>query len=572
MSVINANSLDANQVLEVDLCIVGGGPIGLSIAHDLIGSGISVILVETGGEKREEAAETLSGGETVGDKYAPLTMYRRRMLGGASAIWGGRCVPYDPIDFEVRDYVPNSGWPIPFSELSNYYAPANTLADAGDPEFDAEVAIPNAPPLIEGFKRDIVLTNNLERFSLPTNFWKKLGPELRAATNVRILSHATCTNLSVNEKANSISQANFTTLDFRKFTIRAKKFVVAAGGIETYRLLASSNDVLVNGIGNAHDVLGRYFMSHIEGHFATLRLDNPRRSIQWGFDMARGNIYTRRRLSIAPEAQRKNRLLNTIVRLHHANAVNPEHRDGVLSTMFLAKNFILPEYRSKITMVERNAAAEMPLGMAFWINHLQNVAQDAPRLAMFLVEWIRRRNLATRRIPYVVMRNAKGEYPLDFNSEQIPNWESRLTLTDKRDRFDIPFVNVDWRIMEADVLSIANTFRLMKSEFEAAGVGTIDFGVGLLEDTVYSKSLPIGGHHIGIARMHEDPRFGVVDANLLVHGIENLFVASTAVLPTSSHANPTLTTLALALRLAKHIRGETKPLLIKTSKTIAESI
>jgi choline dehydrogenase-like flavoprotein len=552
---IDGRSLSQGEILEADLCIVGGGPAGLTLASTFIGSGISVILVETGGEKQDKQTDALSGGASKSDKYAPLTMYRRRMLGGASVIWGGRCVPYDAIDFEARDYAPNTGWPYPKSVLDPYYDQATEISDAGAPEYDADVAVPNAPEFIKGFKSDIVLTRNFERFSLPTNFWRKLGPALSAAGNIKIVTQATCTRLVVGAALGQIERAELSTFAGTKFFVKARRFVVAGGGIETYRLLAASNDVYRNGVGNENDVLGRYFMSHIEGNVAELRLSDPKRPVYWKFDMAEGGIYCRRRLSIAQDEQRRHQLLNTILRLHHPNAVNPLHGNAVLSMMFLAKSFILAEYRRKITMVERSAVDALPKGMAFWGKHFSNIVLGAPGLAFFLADWIARRNIATRKIPYVVLPSKQGVFPLDFNSEQIPNPESRILSSSEQDRFGVPFAVVDWKMTETDVRSVASTFRLIKSELESSGIGTVDFGAGKLEDRIASDAVPIGGHHIGLTRMHTDAKFGVVDENLRVHGVDNLYIASGSVLPTSSHANPTLTILALTLKLADHLKS-----------------
>lgn len=555
MTPTDARQFADGETISTDLCIIGGGPIGLSLAQALIGSGRQVTLVETGGAHRDEANESLSGGRSRSDRYAPLTMYRRRMLGGASVIWGGRCVPYDPIDYEARDWVPHSGWPFGHDTLAPYIDRATRLADAGSPDYDARSALPDSEPLIEGLDSNELTDSNLERFSLPTNFWKKLGPELTAAEDVRLVTEATCTGLEAAADGRRILSATLRTLTGKTITVTARDFVVAAGGLETYRLLANSTSVKPDGIGNDHDVLGRYFMSHVEGNFARLELRPANRRVHWGFEMAEGEIYARRRLALSPEVQREHRLLNMIVRLHHANAVNPAHGQGVLSLMFLAKSFLLGEYRRKITMVERTASSTMPKGAKFWLGHLRNITLGAPGTAAFLAMWLRKRDLATRKMPYVVLPNRHGQYPLDFNSEQVPNPDSRLRPGAERDRFGNPMIELDWQITETDIYSVARSFLLIKDEVERAGVGTITFPDGDLLDVVRENVLPIGGHHIGAARMHADPKQGVVDADLRVHGVGNLFVASTAVLPTSGHANPTLMVLALALRLADRLQN-----------------
>lgn len=551
---IDARTLSDGEILTADICIIGAGPAGLTLAHELIGSGLSVILTESGGPKKEPEADALSGGDTTSEVYAPLTLYRRRILGGTSTIWGGRCVPYDPVDFEARPEVPLSGWPISAETLAPYYARATTYAEAGAPEYDAAQALPGADDFIAGFHSDVVSTRSYERFSRPTNFWTCWGARIEAASALRVLTYATCTRLAAIAGARRVEAADFTTLAGNRFSIRAGTFVVAAGGLETYRLLALSDDVHAGGLGNSTDMLGRCLMSHIEGAFATLHLAPPDRAVDWGFPISRDGIYGRRRMQIVETEQRARRLLNLIARLHHASPADPRHRSAVLSTMFLAKHFILAEYRRKITMVEREAAASMPKGLGFWAAHLRNMIIGAPGLAAFLVNWIIKRHLSPRAIPYVGLRALNGVYHLDVNAEQVPNPDSRVVLGEARDRFGQRFARLDWKMTEQDVASIAASLRLIRDEIRASGVGDVVFDDADLENVVRRNATPIGGHHIGLARMSADPATGVVDPDLRLHDIDNVHLASGAVLPTSSHANPTLTILALTIRLADHLK------------------
>jgi choline dehydrogenase-like flavoprotein len=552
---IDARTLVDGEKFVADVCIVGAGPAGVTLAHELIGSGLSVILAESGGPKKDPAADALSGGDAISPAYAPLTLYRRRILGGASTIWGGRCVPYDAIDFEPRPGADLPGWPLDYAEVQRYYAAATRYAEAGEPEYLADDALPGAPPFIEGFASERVLTNSYERFSRPSNFWKVYGAAIEAASNIRVFTYATCTRLAAQSPSGGhVEAADFVTLAGNRLSISAKTFVVAAGGLETYRLLALSDDVQKEGLGNSSDMLGRCLMSHIEGSFARLRLSPADRSIEWGFATSRDGVYGRRRLQLAQAEQRRNGLLNLIVRLHHASPVDPSHGDAVLSTMFLAKHFILAEYRRKITMVERDAAAAMPKGWRFWGGHLRNIVLGAPGLASFLSDWIVKRHFRPRAIPYVALPSRAGVYPLDVNAEQIPNRECRLWLGMTTDRFGLRLPRLDWKMTDVDVRSIAASLRLLRDEFAQSGVGAIVFNDATLEKDIVVKAVPIGGHHIGMARMSADPRYGVVDSDLRLHDVDNVFLASGAVLPTSSHANPTLTILALTLRLAERLK------------------
>lgn len=552
---IDARSLPTGQTVISDLCIIGGGPAGLILANELAATGLKITLVETGGEKTDANADSLSSGRATSEKYAPLNMYRRRVLGGASTIWGGRIIPYDPIDFEVRDYVPNSGWPISYDAILPYYRLAAPYFEVGEPTFDAREALAAFEPFIAGFDDPDVLSTAIERFSPPTNLWRTNRAHLVAAPNVTILGNATCVKLALAGDPSEITSAECVTLANTRLDVKAKRFVLACGGIETVRLLGNSNDVHPNGLGNANDCVGRYFMSHIEGSIGRVHLKDPKTPVKWDFERTPEGIYTVRRFTLSPAVQRRERIENFMIRLHHDQAADPRHGSAVLSLMFLAKNFILPEYRRKISMVERATQASMPKGTAFWAGHLGNIAWGASGLAVFVTDWIYRRNIQYRRVPYVTLPSARGVYPIDFNSEQIPNPESRIRLGSETDRFGLREAVVDWHMMDEDVFSIGRAFSVMKAAFAQSKLADFVYPEDSILDRIRAESVPIGGHHIGVTRMSADPRKGVVDSNLKVHDLANLYVLGSSVFPTSSHANPTFTIGAMAVRLANHLKA-----------------
>lgn len=550
---IDGRSLSEGEVVRADLCIVGAGPAGISLACELMGRGLSIVLLESGGEKENADADRLNDGRSTSAKYAPLDMYRRRVLGGASSIWGGRIVPYDAIDFEERDWVPASGWPFPKSELAPWYDRAAPYFEIGEPEFDARRALAAFTPFIQGFDDPDILSTSFERFSAPTNLWRTNRKRLIAAADLRVVTNATCRELVCGDRDSRIDHAEIATIGGPSWRVEAARFVVACGGIETYRLLAGSDRAHPAGLGNRHDNLGRWFMSHIEGSIAHVRLRDPRTPIVWDFERSRDGVYGRRRFTVAEGVQRRERVLNFMVRLHHEQAADPRHGHPVLSTMFFAKNFILPEYRRKISMLERATQDGLPRGWPFWSKHLSNIVLGSPGLSRFLVDWIIRRHVHYRRVPYVALPSARGLYPIDFNAEQAPDRDSRLILGDERDRNGKRLAIVDWKMSELDVRSIVRNFELFRAGFARSGVADFEYDPDDLAERIRTDTMPVGGHFIGEARMSLAPRDGVVDPNLRVHDIDNLWVVGAPVLPTSSHANPTHTIVALALRLADHL-------------------
>lgn len=530
--------------LEADLCIVGGGAAGLTLAHALRESGLKILLLESGGETLDLSIQDLNDGVVApGERHAPPNLYRQRRLGGATTIWGGRCVPYEPIDFEARPGL-HDGWPIPYEEVARFYPEAMRYCEAGEDSFTPD-ALLQSRPWLRGVTLPDAIETNLERFSMPTDFGRRWARELASASNIRIQLRATVLRIEKEADGRTVSQVVFTTPDGQVQAVKARAFVVAAGGLETARLLMAS------GLCQTSGALGRHYMCHLEGTLGELRLTGRDGKAVYGFERTRDGVYARRRLTLPAETKRRLGLMNLIVRLHHATVVDPAHRNGVLSSMYMVKQFIIPEYRRKLSMVEHAASDALPQGPAFWLAHLRNLVLDAPRTATFAADWTVRRYMMQRRIPYVVLESRTGSYPLDFNAEQTPDTESRVELAADTDRYGVPKLQVRWRAAEADIRSIAATYREMRRVLDGAAGVELAFDDAQLEDDLAREAMPVGGHHIGLARMSGAPETGVVDTDCRTHDLGNLYLCGAATFPTSSHANPTLTIVAMALRLAE---------------------
>jgi choline dehydrogenase-like flavoprotein len=536
------------QTLTADLCIIGAGAAGISLALKFLGSGINVLLLESGGLKAERATQALYRGSVADERlHSPPERYRQRCFGGTTTIWGGRCMPLDDIDFEVRDYVPHSGWPITGAELLPFYKEANDLCEAGRYSYDAATALPaSAPPMLVGFDSPNFSTDHLERFSCPTDFGRRYRHSLSAASNVRVVLHANVTAINLDQSGAQVISASVASLRGRRITAVARQFVVAAGGLETARLLLSSADVQAQGIGNQCDVLGRYYMCHIAGTIGTIRIEGPLSRVHHGYDLSEEGIYCRRRLAVRPEVQRRLHLGNFVARLHHPRITDPEHRNAVLSALFLAKFMIPYEYGKRLHGGETATAR-------VWTQHVRNVMRSPADAVAFAWHMLFDRKLAKRKFPSVIVRPKANLYSLEFHGEQYPNPESRVKLDTERDALGMRRLHVDWRYTEADVDTTRRTLALLASDLQCQRIGRFDFDPHTVEAEM-TRYGAFGGHHLGTARMGSDPRSSVVNANCRVYGTDNLYIASSAVFPTSSQANPTLTVVALALRLAGHLQ------------------
>jgi choline dehydrogenase-like flavoprotein len=556
---LNATEIPDGKSLRSSVCVVGAGPAGIAIALQLAKARHDVVLVEAGGIRPESDTESLSGGEVAtGSLHVPLEMYRRRVIGGSTYVWGGRCTPFDPIDFERRPWIPDSGWPITYTDLLPWYQHANTFLDAGRFDYLVAESLRNKGPFIEGFSHPWLHTDRIERFSRPSNVWHHYRNELKSLRELRLLHHAVCTHIGLHRSACTANAVTLRTLGGTKLSVVADCFVLALGTIETVRLLLASSETAGKGIGNHSDWLGRCYLSHLEGSIGELKFSPSNRKVIWGYEKSDDGIYVRRRFAVSASAQELHGTGNAIARLNHSPVSDPTHGDGILSAAFLAKNFLVPEYNRRISWTDRRTADRLA-ALGRWrllSDHIFNVVKDLPRLVAFAPWWFWVRNLRRRKMPSLALHSNAGTYLLDFNIEQSPNRESRILLADSCDRFGVPHVKVAWRTNDVDRRTIMGTLQLFREAFKSSGCGEFAYD----QDEAIEKFMQVGGHQMGGTRMARHADEGVVDSNCAVHGIENLFLAGNQVFPTVSYANPTLTNVALAIRLASHLHRRLKGL------------
>jgi choline dehydrogenase-like flavoprotein len=545
--IIDANEIESGRLVEADLCIVGAGAAGIAIALQFVDRPDRLLVLESGGWQADGATQSLYEGYVApASLHPPLTRFRRRAFGGSTGSWGGRCVPFDPIDFEPRDWMPRGAWPFRFGALLPYYPRAARLCETGDFAFTVDAAFPRgmrAP--LEGFQGRHFTDRQIERFSCPTDFAKRYGGRLKQAANITVMLHANVVKLSTWPDGNSVETAYVETLKGRHFQVRAGNFVLAAGGLEIPRLLLASRDTHALGLGNAYDQVGRYYMTHVAGTIGDIIPANGKLPF---LDYVRSDdgVYCRRRFALTEASQRNLGVGNFIARLHHPRLRNPAHRTGTLSAVYLARPFIAYEYASRLY-------GDGPLPADGFLGHLRNVARDLPSVAAFALDWLVRRRFAARKFPSLVVHPRSGIYSLDFHAEQAPNPDSRVTITRERDRLGVPKLHVDWRLSATDLRTVRLSLAALEADFSESGCATLHYDAADIIDAAHRDGA-YGGHHIGTARMSASPREGVVDETCRVHGVGNLYIAGSAVFPTSSQANPTLTVVAMALRLADALK------------------
>lgn len=546
--ILSSKSLDSASSLRATICIVGAGAAGITLASELDGGAASVVVLETGGVRSSRAATPDHYEGTASSPHPRPALFRRCGLGGSTTIWGGRCVPYDPIDFERRDYVANSGWPISYQEIAKHYPQAMQYCDAGAFDFSVQSIDPAAAPLLPGSRsqRHGIKSDVIERYSLPTDFGKRYRARLQRSSNVRIITDAHTVRLIKEIGGARIVASEFVARNGQRLRVQATVFVICAGGIETPRLLLASDPEV--GLGNQSDCVGRFYMCHVEGKVGVL--ESLGAKLKFDFEKTQDQIYCRRKLQIDAATQRARGILNTAFRLHYPDVSIAKHGSAVLSAVYLAKRSLIPEYR-RILQHENLGTGGDGDGAGL---HLQNVLSGLPQLASFSADWLTRRVLAKRKLPYVLVPDANGQFPLEFNSEQTPRADSRVNLGTDQDNYGMRRVHIEWRVGESDIDSICSAYHLLRDGIRASGIAQLNFDDAQLRARI-ARAGPVAGHHIGTARMAASASRGVVDTNCAVFGLPNLYVASAAVFPTSSHANPTLTIVALAIRLANHLKA-----------------
>jgi choline dehydrogenase-like flavoprotein len=240
--IVDSRSIDNSCRLQSEICIVGAGAAGITLALELLSKNVSVVLLESGGAKSDSMTQSLYAGENAGLSYDPLEETRSRYLGGSTNCWGGWCRPLDDLDFEKRDWVPNSGWPFGKKELYRHYVRSHSLLQLGPFNYDQdfwshELAKKNISLFpLDGRRID----NIVIQCSPPSRFGSLYRPQLSQSSKVKVLLFANVTEIQTNESATEVTGVRVATLNGTNFTVSAKLVVLAAGGIENARLLLLS--------------------------------------------------------------------------------------------------------------------------------------------------------------------------------------------------------------------------------------------------------------------------------------------------------------------------------------------
>jgi hypothetical protein len=545
--------------IEADVAVVGAGPAGIILALELARAGHRVVLLESGGDRPNAAVQKL--GDTVGGDplHVEMSLSTRRQIGGASNMWGGRCVPFDPIDFEPREIVGDALWPLDHEEIAAYLERACAWCLCGEPVFEAG-AIPGLAgrSLVPGFVDGEVRASDLERWSLPTNFGSVYRDQLRSTPGLRLETGLTCTEVVPRSGGSEHGGRGVAHLvardgDGGSAFVRARRYVLAAGGLETTRLLLASTSRDRDGLGNHSGHLGRWYMAHVESRVGRVRFRTPPEQTIYSHERDPDGVYVRRRFTFDPDLQVADRLPNAALWLVNPQIGDPSHGSGVLSFVYL---MLASPLGGRFVAEGIRQAHLKTNGPVSTRAHFANVARNFfPTLrfaARFGYERFLRRG---RKVPGFFVPSAANVYPLLYHGEHLPHWESRVELSESKDALGMPRLRTHLHFSDEDVAAVRRAHELLDRSLRRQGLGEVEM---LYEDVeaAVREQLFGGYHQAGTTRMSADPANGVLDRDLAVHGFDDLFVASCSAFPTSSQANSTFTLTAFALRLADHLDND----------------
>ena len=564
---IDARTIPNDTIIDSDICIIGAGAAGITLARQFSGQPFRVIVLESGDLKADSATQSLYAGKSTGLPYYPLEAARLRMFGGTTNHWGATCRPFSDIDFETRDWIPHSGWPIRKDDIQPYYDRARAICWVGSPDWDLadweqrdrSPVLPIAGGRVASRVAQVVPVE--ER-----SFAKHYHADIDRATNVSTYLHANVTEIETNDTASTVTGVRVACLSGNKFSVKAHTFILAAGGMENPRILLYSNRRQTAGLGNQHDLVGRFFMEHPRLEFGVIVPAD--RHLDVGFYKAHSVSNTRLLgyLGLTEDTIRKEQLVDIQVKMLpiYSAAYRASHK--------------APEVASLQYLVQKLRRREMPDDFG---THVSNVfgdlltAQDyflptapfpVPKpLALrklFAANASERESLLPTLfgdIAFVANDKLMSNTPIDHvrlstRIDSTPNPDSRVKLGNERDALGLPRIDFHWQLSPLDKHSVRRTLEILGAELGRAGLGRLQILIDD-DDTTWPKDTRGGWHHMGTTRMSADPTRGVVDRNCQVHGISNLFIAGSSVFPTAGSGTPTMLLVSLALRMADHIIG-----------------
>ena len=532
---IDCHALPDGHRIEADLVVIGAGPAGITLARELNGSGIRIALLEAGGMQPTQESQQLYEGDIIGWPAADLRIVRLRYFGGTSNHWVGFCRPYERIDFEARRITPHGDWPINNDELDPYYERAQAICQLGPYNYGLDYWEQQSGLSRMPFDEALVETK-LVQYSNPTRFGPVYETELEQSDNITVYLNANVLELEPANGGTRVSRALIATYRDTTLDAVAETFVVACGGLENPRLLLNSRGRTAGGLANGNDLVGRFFSGgYVVDTSSVLLGRNEQPPPLYMLPAVPAEklgipdpspLRLRAFLCLPEDLTREEDLCNMNCELY---PINPWSDSGSARESWN----LLTEHIARFR------------GAEYVPKHLRRVLQDLSRLRGH------DQPLPTPDLDLARYPSNAGVYSLHSYVEQLPNPHSRVTLSRERDRFGKNKLSLDVQFTSAENRSIKRLMEIFAQAFGQADIGRVR--IDLPHDAVQLRG---GGatHHQCTTRMHDDPRYGVVDRNCRSHEVENLYLGGCSVFTRAGVWNPTLTIVALSVRMAEHLR------------------
>lgn len=555
LNIHNMNDVKESDIGKFDFCVIGSGPAGMVVTCELVSHGFNVCVLESGQMKTSSFADSLR--ETVTPKM-PIKIYsRERAYGGTSITWHGLSAPLDPVEFCERPYIKISGWPIRRNILVKYWR--LTSERYGFPEYD--LFEPNR------WSENILLQSDLHpadkringKFFLaavpPQHFGDKFKTIFELPNAVLYLDSTVIElvhHYSDKQQLEVVYTARVKTSSKKYVNVFARNYILATGGIENARLLLVSKGKDGVSLGNKKDLVGRFFMNHPKNDFGIVKLRRPIRNGAYYFGFMQHNLSGYCGLRISEDYQKKLRVLNSYLRFEPLYPWSDNKGVEAFLTIVKQMKTFMSWWRKRRRgeLISLRSYAEtgddtvMQIERKNWLSWLK----------FGVITLINIRPV----LHYVHARLRKGYAPkinylrVRYFMEMEPREENRITLSNKLDALGVPFPVVDYSVSDLDKKSVVELENILRDVLSKENIGEIKSNI--IDEPEWPINLE-ASHHLGSTRMGTSPENSVVDENLQVHGVSNLFIIGGSVFPMSGCANPTYTACALSIRLADHLKA-----------------
>jgi choline dehydrogenase-like flavoprotein len=489
--IVDLNEANDLGSLTVDLCIVGAGAAGLAIASEMSSASLTVAVAESGGMNFEASTQALYAVDISGLPHPGSTQGRFRVCGGSTTMWGGQALPLMPLDFEPREWIPHSGWPISFDELKSFYPRACRFLLLDEMNFDSDLFshLRTRPPAFDRTR----LWYHFSKWSPKPSVREHYLPALRRSRNCTLLLHANVTEIVLDANSQQVTEVEVQSLGGRRAAIRGRAYVLCVGGIETARLLLANRKQRPNGIGNESDLVGRFFQDHPSAIVGCLNTPSPARAQKILNVFHKRGLKYSVRCTATPEWQRQNQTLN-----------------ASMGTTFAEERSTLQDLKDIYSALrERRNCVSRWFGRKL----LRTLLHPSGAISPAYYFLVRGRSFAPG-----------ARMLIGITSEQQPNPESRVLLSEKLDALGIPRANVRWQLTDLTLHTIRKFAATLREEFSKAGIGEIEPEPWLVENsTDWTSHINDQFHHIGTTRMSDSPRAGVVDRNCQIHGVQSVY-------------------------------------------------